>query len=114
MMAKMTVRATPLELIAFRRPYSARSASVGFTDAARRAGRKLAAIDASPSNTATEAVVRAPPDGYTLLQISSVNAYNATLYDKLNFDFIRDIMPVAGITLSFGHGGKHRFRHPGD
>src|SRR5262249_44458691 len=39
------------------------------------------------SNMATEAVVRAPPDGYTLLQISSVNAYNATLYDKLNFDF---------------------------
>ena len=49
------------------------------------------------SNTATEAVVRAPPDGYTLLQISSVNAYNATLYDKLNFDFVRDIAPVASI-----------------
>jgi tripartite-type tricarboxylate transporter receptor subunit TctC len=46
---------------------------------------------------ATEAVVRAPPDGYTLLQISSVNAYNATLYDKLNFDFVRDIAPVASI-----------------
>ena len=49
------------------------------------------------SNTATEAVVRAPPDGYTLLQISSVNAYNATLYDKLNFDFVHDIAPVASI-----------------
>ena len=49
------------------------------------------------SNTATEAVVRAPPDGYTLLQISSVNAYNATLYNKLNFDFVRDIAPVASI-----------------
>jgi tripartite-type tricarboxylate transporter receptor subunit TctC len=49
------------------------------------------------SNMATEAVVRAPPDGYTLLQISSVNAYNATLYDKLNFDFVRDIAPVASI-----------------
>src|SRR5215468_11237573 len=49
------------------------------------------------SNMATETVVRAPPDGYTLLQISSVNAYNATLYDKLNFDFVRDIAPVASI-----------------
>ena len=49
------------------------------------------------SNMATEAVVRAPPDGYTLLMISSVNAYNATLYDKLNFDFVRDIAPVASI-----------------
>src|SRR5262249_5635608 len=49
------------------------------------------------SNMATEAVVRAPPDGYTLLQISSVNAYNATLYDKLNFDFVRDMVPVASI-----------------
>ena len=49
------------------------------------------------SNMATEAVVRAPPDSYTLLMISSVNAYNATLYDKLNFDFVRDIAPVASI-----------------
>ena len=48
-------------------------------------------------NMATETVVRAPPDGYTLLMISSVNAYNATLYDKLNFDFVRDIAPVASI-----------------
>jgi tripartite-type tricarboxylate transporter receptor subunit TctC len=49
------------------------------------------------SNMATEAVVRAPPDGYTLLQISSVNAFNATLYDNLRFDFVRDIAPVASI-----------------
>ena len=48
-------------------------------------------------NIGTEAVVRAPPDGYTLLLVSPANAINATLYDKLNFNFIRDIAPVAGI-----------------
>ena len=41
--------------------------------------------------------MRAPPDGYTLLLVSSANAINATLYDKLNFNFIRDIAPVASI-----------------
>jgi tripartite-type tricarboxylate transporter receptor subunit TctC len=45
----------------------------------------------------TEAVVRAPADGYTLLMVGLSNAINATLYDKLNFNFIRDIAPVAGI-----------------
>jgi tripartite-type tricarboxylate transporter receptor subunit TctC len=49
------------------------------------------------SSIATEAVVRAPPDGYTLLQVSTAAAINATLYEKLNYDFIRDIAPVAGI-----------------
>lgn len=49
------------------------------------------------TNIATEAVVRAPPDGYTLLLVAPANAINATLYDKLNFDFLRDIVPVAGI-----------------
>jgi tripartite-type tricarboxylate transporter receptor subunit TctC len=48
-------------------------------------------------NIATEAVVRAPADGYTLLLAADANAINATLYDKLNFNFIRDIAPVAGI-----------------
>jgi tripartite-type tricarboxylate transporter receptor subunit TctC len=49
------------------------------------------------TNLATEAVVRAPPDGYTLLLVAPANAINATLYDKLSFDFLRDIAPVAGI-----------------
>jgi tripartite-type tricarboxylate transporter receptor subunit TctC len=49
------------------------------------------------SNIATGAVVRAPPDGYTLLLANAANAINASLYDKLNFNFIRDIAPVAGI-----------------
>jgi tripartite-type tricarboxylate transporter receptor subunit TctC len=48
-------------------------------------------------NIGTEAVVRATPDGYTLLLIAPANIINATLYDKLSFNFIRDIAPVAGI-----------------
>ena len=49
------------------------------------------------TNLATEAAVRAPPDGYTILLVAPANAINATLYDKLNYNFIRDIAPVAGI-----------------
>jgi tripartite-type tricarboxylate transporter receptor subunit TctC len=48
-------------------------------------------------NIAVETVVNAPPDGYTLLMTGPNNAVNATLYDNLKFDFIRDIAPVAGI-----------------
>ena len=50
------------------------------------------------SNIGTEAVVRAAPDGYTLLLVGINNAINATSYDKLNFNFIRDITPVATIS----------------
>ena len=49
------------------------------------------------TNIATQAVVNAPPDGYTLLFASTAGAINATLYDKLSFNFIRDVAPVAGI-----------------
>ena len=49
------------------------------------------------TNIATEAVVRSPPDGYTLLLVAPANAINATLYEKLNYDFIRDMAPVAGL-----------------
>jgi tripartite-type tricarboxylate transporter receptor subunit TctC len=50
------------------------------------------------TNIATEVVVRAPPDGYTLLFVTAINAVNTTLYDRLSFDFIRDIAPIAGIS----------------
>ena len=49
------------------------------------------------TNIAAEAVVRAPADGYTFFLPTAANAINATLYDKLNFNFLRDIAPVAGI-----------------
>jgi tripartite-type tricarboxylate transporter receptor subunit TctC len=49
------------------------------------------------TNIATEAVVRAAPDGYTLLLVAPANAINATLYEKLNYDFIRDTVPIAGL-----------------
>ena len=49
-------------------------------------------------NLATEIVAHSPADGYTLLLVGPANAINASLYDKLNFDFLHDIAPVAGIT----------------
>jgi tripartite-type tricarboxylate transporter receptor subunit TctC len=50
------------------------------------------------NNIATEAVINAPPDGYTLLFVNPANGINASLYKKLSFNFVRDIAPVAGIT----------------
>jgi tripartite-type tricarboxylate transporter receptor subunit TctC len=52
------------------------------------------------SNVGTEIVVRAPPDGYTLLLVTPSNAINTSLYEKLNFNFIRDIAPVASVVSS--------------
>jgi tripartite-type tricarboxylate transporter receptor subunit TctC len=54
------------------------------------------------SNVAAQMVARAPPDGYTLLEIGASNAWNATLYDNLKFDFVRDIVPVGGVRRAGG------------
>jgi len=54
------------------------------------------------SNTATETVARELPDGYTLLQVNATSAWNVALYDKLNFNFVRDIVPIASIARSPG------------
>jgi tripartite-type tricarboxylate transporter receptor subunit TctC len=66
----------------------------------KRLGQQVI-VDDQPGaggNLATDMVVRAPPDGYTLLEATSANVWNAALYDKLSFDFIRDIAPVASIS----------------
>ncbi len=65
-----------------------------------RLGQQFAVEDrpGAGGNIATEAVVRAKPDGYTLLLVNSQNAISASLY-KLNFDFLRDIEPIAGVSL---------------
>jgi len=49
------------------------------------------------TNIATEAVLRAAPDGYTLLLVAPANAINATLYEKLNFDFVKEVEPIAAL-----------------
>jgi tripartite-type tricarboxylate transporter receptor subunit TctC len=53
-------------------------------------------------NIGTEAVVRSPPDGYTLMMITSTNSWNVPLYEKLSFDFLRDIVPIATIYYNGG------------
>ena len=58
------------------------------------------------SNIGTEAALRAPPDGYTLLQVTSSNAVNATFYEKLDFDLMSDIAPVAGIVAAVCNGDQ--------
>jgi tripartite-type tricarboxylate transporter receptor subunit TctC len=66
---------------------------------AKRLGQSFV-IDNRPgasANLATEAVVRAPPDGYTLLLTVAGNAINASIYQNLSFDYVRDIAPVAGV-----------------
>jgi tripartite-type tricarboxylate transporter receptor subunit TctC len=83
------------------------AAGGAFDIAARLIGKRLSERLAQPfivenrpgasTNIATEAVVHAPADGYTLLLAGAVNTVNATLYGNLKFDFIRDIAPVAGI-----------------
>jgi tripartite-type tricarboxylate transporter receptor subunit TctC len=60
-----------------------------------RLGQQFAVENRPSANIAAEMVVRAPPDGYTLLMANGTNAINATLYPNLNFNFIRDIAPVA-------------------
>jgi tripartite-type tricarboxylate transporter receptor subunit TctC len=54
------------------------------------------------TNIATEMVTRAAPDGYTLLNVTTINAWNATLYPNLNYNFLRDIAPVASVTRTGG------------
>ena|SRR5215831_14017896 len=105
-----------LPKIAMAQPYPARSVRivVGFPAGgpndilARLIGQWLASrldqsviVENQPgasSNIATQAVVRAPADGYTLLLVGPANAINASLYGNLDYNFLRDIAPVAAIT----------------
>jgi tripartite-type tricarboxylate transporter receptor subunit TctC len=104
-----------LSCLAWAQTYPARSvrlivgfpAGSGIDIAARLMGQSLSerlgqpvVIENRPGaggNVGAEAVVRAPPDGYTLLWVNSANAISATLYEKLNYNLIRDIAPVAGV-----------------
>jgi Tripartite tricarboxylate transporter family receptor len=75
------------------------------TELLPRSGIESASVSNSSLRTAgssigTEAVVRATPDGYTLLMATTNDGTNATLYDKLSFNFVSDIMPVVGIVRS--------------
>jgi tripartite-type tricarboxylate transporter receptor subunit TctC len=65
---------------------------------AKRSGQQFVVDDrpGAASNIGTEVVARARPDGYTLLAVTSSNAVNATFYQRLNFDLVRDIAPIAG------------------
>src|SRR5262249_56401171 len=66
----------------------------------RERADKQSATETRPGaagNTAAEAVVKAPADGYTLLMVPPASAINATLYDKLSFNFLGDMAPVAGV-----------------
>src|SRR6476661_9960358 len=65
-----------------------------------RLGAPFIVENRSSTNIATEAVVRAPADGYTLLVVVPSNTINVSFYDKLDFDFERDIRPVAGLIRS--------------
>jgi tripartite-type tricarboxylate transporter receptor subunit TctC len=74
------------------------SISVSGSGRCRAPGRIAPCLGANLSNAAGALDRRAPPDGYTLLMIGPPNAVNATLYEKLSFNFIRDITPVATIS----------------
>jgi tripartite-type tricarboxylate transporter receptor subunit TctC len=67
-----------------------------------RFGQQFVVENRPDTNLATEMVVGAPPDGYTLLQVSSTNVFNSAIYDNLNFNFIRDIAPVASVRRAGG------------
>jgi len=88
----------------FRRVVTAPSdiiARVVMDQVGRQVGQNVI-VDNRPgaaSNIATEAIVRAPPDGHTLFLANGTNAVNATLYENLRFKFVRDTVPVAGIAL---------------